>query len=138
MEQSTIDCEWGQKEAPILKISIYEPDESGMSRPYATVILDKNLSVSYHISNTGERYIHVKTSIMNPVLWNIILIPNNRYYYKIVAEDTVRELTGKDFTMRTEYGSFPVIEANWTVDADGTPVIYEINFRKNQPYHWAV
>lgn len=139
MELSTHDYEWGQKEVSNLIISIYEPDEDCVSRLYATVVLDKNTSVSYRISSTGEKRIVVETTIMNPVLYNALLNSSTAYYYSIVAEDVVRTIDGKDLTIRTEHGKFPVAELEWTVNPDADFLTaYEISFIKNQPYHWAV
>lgn len=139
MEQSTPNYEWGQKEVSNLIISIYEPDEDCISRLYATVVLDKNTSVSYHISSTGEKRIVVETTIMNPVLYNALLNPSTPYYYSIVAEDVVRTIDGKDQTIRTEYGKFPITELEWTVNPEADSLTtYEIYFIKNQPYHWTM
>lgn len=139
MELSTPNSEWGQKEISNLTISIYEPDEDCISRLYATVVLDKNISVSYHISSTGEKRIVVETTIMNPVLYNVLLDQNNTYYYSIIAEDVVRTIDGKDQTIRTEYGKFPIAELDWVVNPDADFLtIFEIRFIKNQPYHWTV
>lgn len=139
MELSTPNSEWGQKEVSNLTISIYEPDEDCISRLYATVVLDKNISVSYHISSTGEKRIVVETTIMNPVLYNVLLDQNNTYYYSIIAEDVVRTIDGKDQTIRTEYGKFPIAELDWVVNPDADSLtIFEIRFIKNQPYHWTV
>lgn len=139
MELSTPNSEWGQKEVSNLTISIYEPDEDCISRLYATVVLDKNISVSYHISSTGEKRIVVETTIMNPVLYNVLLDQNNTYYYSIIAEDVVRTIDGKDQTIRTEYGKFPIAELDWVVNPDTDFLtIFKIRFIKNQPYHWTV
>lgn len=139
MELSTVDCEWGQKEISNLIVSIYEPDEDCISRLYATVVLDKNMYVSYHISSTGDKKIVVETTIMNPVLYNALLNPSATYYYSIVAEDVVRTIDGKDQTIRTEYGKFPIAELEWAVNPNTDFLTtYEIRFIKNQPYHWAV
>ena len=139
MELSTPNSEWGQKEVSNLTISIYEPDEDCISRLYATVVLDKNISVSYHISSTGEKRIVVETTIMNPVLYNVLLDQNNTYYYSIIAEDVVRTIDGKDQTIRTEYGRFPIAELDWVVNPEADSLtIFEIRFIKNQPYHWTV
>lgn len=139
MELSTPNYEWGQKEISNLTVSIYEPNEDGISRLYATVVLDKNTYVSYNISSTGERKIVVETHIMNPVLYNVLLNQSNTYYYSIAAEDTIRTIDGKDQTIRTEYGKFPIAELEWAVNPDiDFLTIYEIRFIKNQPYHWAV
>lgn len=139
MELSTPNSEWGQKEVSNLTISIYEPDEDCISRLYATVVLDKNTSVSYHISSTGEKRIVVETTIMNPVLYNALLDQNNTYYYSVVAEDVVRTIDGKDQTIRTEYGKFLIAELDWVVNPNTSFLsIFEIRFIKNQPYHWAV
>lgn len=88
MEPSTPNYEWGQKEVSNLTIFIYKPD----LRPYATVVLDKNTSVSYHISSTGETRITVETHIMNPVLYDALLDQNNIYYYSVIVEDVVRAI----------------------------------------------
>lgn len=129
----------GQKEVSNLIVSIYEPDQDGISRLYATVVLDKNVYVSYHISSTGERKITAETRVMNPILYNALLDQNNTYYYSVVAEDVVRTIDGKDQTIRTEYGKFPIAELEWVVDPETEiPTTYEIRFIKNQPYHWAV
>lgn len=139
MELSTPNSEWGQKEISNLTISIYEPDEDCISRLYATVVLDKNISVSYHISSTGEKRIVVETTIMNPVLYNVLLDQNNTYYYSIIAEDVVRTIDGKNQTIRTEYGKFPIAELDWVVNPDTSFLsVFEIRFIKNQPYHWVV
>ena len=139
MELSTPNYEWGQKEVSNLTISIYEPDEDCISRLYATVVLDKNTSVSYHISSTGEKRITVETLIMNPVLYNALLEQDNTYYYSVVAEDVVRTIDGKDQTIRTEYGKFPIAELDWVVNPKADSLtIFEIRFIKNQPYNWAV
>lgn len=139
MELSTPNSEWGQKEVSNLTISIYEPDEDCISRLYATVVLDKNISVSYHISSTGEKRIVVETTIMNPVLYNVLLDQNNTYYYSIIAEDVVRTIDGKDQTIRTEYGKFPIAELDWVVNPNADFLtIFEIRFIKNQPYNWVV
>lgn len=139
MELSTPNSEWGQKEISNLTISIYEPDEDCISRLYATVVLDKNISVSYHISSTGEKRIVVETTIMNPVLYNVLLDQNNTYYYSIIAEDVVRTIDGKNQTIRMEYGKFPIAELDWVVNPDTSFLsVFEIRFIKNQPYHWVV
>lgn len=139
MELSTPNSEWGQKEVSNLTISIYEPDEDCISRLYATVVLDKNISVSYHISSTGEKRIVVETTIMNPVLYNVLLDQNNTYYYSVVAEDVIRTIDGKDQTIRTEYGKFPIAELEWVVNPEADSfTVYEIRFIKNQPYNWVV
>ena len=139
MELSTPNYEWGQKEVSNLTISIYKPDEDCVSRLYATVVLDKNMSVSYHISSTGEKRITVETLIMNPVLYNALLEQNNTYYYSVVAEDVVRTIDGKDQTIRTEYGKFPIVELEWVVNPQTDFLtVYKICFIKNQPYHWTV
>lgn len=139
MELSIPNYEWGQKEVSNLMISIYEPDEDCISRLYATVRLDKNTSVSYHISSTGEKRITVETHIMNPVLYDALLDQNNTYYYSVVAEDVVRAIDGKDQTIRTEYGKFPIAELDWVVNPEADSfTVYEIRFIKNQPYNWVV
>lgn len=139
MELSIPNYEWGQKEVSNLMISIYEPDEDCISRLYATVRLDKNTSVSYHISSTGEKRITVETHIMNPVLYDALLDQNNTYYYSVVAEDVVRAIDGKDQTIRTEYGKFPIAELDWVVNPEADSLtIFEIRFIKNQPYNWVV
>lgn len=139
MELSTPNSEWGQKEVSNLTISIYEPDKDCISRLYATVVLDKNISVSYHISSTGEKRITVETHIMNPVLYDALLDQNNTYYYSVVAEDVVRAIDGKDQTIRTEYGKFPIAELDWVVNPEADSLtIFEIRFIKNQPYNWVV
>ncbi len=139
MKLSIPNYEWGQKEVSKLTISIYKPDEDCISRFYAAVVLDKNTSVSYHISSTGEKRITVETHIMNPVLYNALLEQDNTYYYSIVAEDVVRTIDGKDQTIRTEYGKFPIAELDWVVNPEADPLtVYEIRFIKNQPYHWTV
>lgn len=139
MELSIPNYEWGQKEVSNLTISIYKPDEDCVSRLYATVVLDKNTSVSYHISSTGEKRITVETHIMNPVLYDALLDQNNTYYYSVVAEDVVRAIDGKDQTIRTEYGKFPIAELDWVVNPEADSLtIFKIRFIKNQPYHWTV
>lgn len=139
MELSTPNYEWGQKEVSNLTISIYKPDEDRIPRLYATVVLDKNTSVSYHISSTGEKRITVETHIMNPVLYDALLDQNNTYYYSVVAEDVVRAIDGKDQTIRTEYGKFPIAELDWVVNPEADSfTVYEIRFIKNQPYNWVV
>ena len=139
MELSTPNYEWSQSKTLNLTISIYEPDQDGISRLYATVVLDKIAYTSYHISSTKEKKITVQTHIMNPVLFNALLDPNNVYYYSVMAEDIIRTIDGKDQTIRTEYGKFPIAELEWVANSEtGFPTVYEICFIKNQPYHWAV
>lgn len=76
---------------------------------------------------------------MNPVLYDTLLDQNNTYYYSVVAEDVVRAIDGKDQTIRTEYGKFPIVELDWVVNPEADFfTIYEIRFIKNQPYHWTV
>lgn len=134
MKLSIPNYEWGQKEVSNLTISIYKPDEdcNCISRFYAAVVLDKNTSVSYHISSTGEKRITVETHIMNPVLYNALLEQDNTYYYSIVAKDVVRAIDGKDQTIRTEYGKFPIAELDWVVNPEADFLtVYKIRFIKN-------
>lgn len=134
MELSTSNSEWGQKEVSNLTISIYKPDEDCVcvSRLYATVVLDKNISVSYHIGSTGEKRIVVETTIMNPVLYNVLLDQNNTYYYSIIAKDVVRTIDGKNQTIRTGYGKFPIAELDWVVNPEADFLtVYKICFIKN-------
>lgn len=125
MEMSTVESEWGCKEVSNLQIIIYD----SYLIPYRTITLDKNLRVSYHINNFGKRSIYIETIIMNPFLLNAILQPDQHYSYKIIAKDIIRTMDGKDLSINTEYQDFPLVELEWTVDAEGTPATYKICFK---------
>lgn len=125
MEMSTVESEWGCKEVSNLQIIIYD----SYLASYRTITLDKNLRVSYHINNFGKRSIDIITTIMNPFLWNAILQPEQHYSYKIIAEDIIRTVDGKDRSIKTEYRDFPLVELEWSVDAEGSPAVYKICFK---------
>ena len=124
MEMSTVKSEWGCNKVSDLQVSIYDGVEF-----YTTIALDKNLTVSYQIGNIGENIICVETAIINPILWNTILARNERYSYKIIAEDIIHTMEGENLTANVDYGVFSLSEIDWTVSADGTPAIYRIYFK---------
>ncbi len=125
MELSTIKSEWGCKEVSNLQITIYDSHLT----PCQTITLDKNLRVSYCMNNFGKRSIYIATTIMNPFLLNAILQPEEHYSYKIIAEDIIRTVDGKDRSIKTEYKDFPFVELEWSVDAEGSLAVYKICFK---------